>query len=67
MVQRTSVNVEFNSHYYSIVKLGSVDPALPKTLVLIPLLNSGWILWGASVIATAIVLLYRRRSNKAKA
>jgi hypothetical protein len=62
----TSVNIEFNSHYYH-VALGSADPPPAIDIGLIPWLILGWVLWGASVIATVIVLLYRRRSNKAKA
>jgi hypothetical protein len=58
-----SVNVEFNSHYYAI-GLGSVTPAPPEELVLIPILNAGYVLWVASLIATVIIFLYRKRSKK---
>jgi hypothetical protein len=61
-----SANVEFNSHYYSII-LGSGTPSPPEELVLITILNAGWILWGTSIIATIIIVVIRstkKRSNK---
>ncbi len=62
----SSGNVEFNSHYYAI-GLGSATPAPPEERALVPILNAGYILWVASLIATVIICLYRKRSNKAKA
>lgn len=59
----TTINVEFNNHYYNIAK-GSVTVGPPEEMVLIPILILGWILWGTSIIATVIIRFSRKRSNK---
>jgi hypothetical protein len=54
---------EFNNHYYSL-GLGSATPTEPDELVLVTILNIGWILWGASIIIAAIINIVIARRKK---
>ncbi len=56
----TTVNIEFNDHYYNI-GIGSVTPNPPAELRLIPVLIIGWILWTVSLIVAIVIHFNKKR------